>query len=167
MRNLWSGVQTQVRLRCTCGHAQRNLPVHMYILQKNVHAKRGIEATPSAAHRYLVFLSINITNANFLFLFLFFTGETPYQCDLCGKRFIHHTSFKIHSLSHTGQKSYKCDICSLALLSVSHLKRHMRVHTGEKKYACSTCGKRFAERYNLASHQKLHEAPHAKKVKQT
>lgn len=96
-----------------------------------------------------------------------FSGETPYQCDLCGKRFIHHTSFKIHSLSHTGQKSYKCDICSLALLSVSHLKRHMRVHTGEKKYACSTCGKRFAERYNLASHQKLHEAPNGKKVKQT
>nr|CAD7426417.1 unnamed protein product [Timema monikensis] len=110
------------------------------------------------------------------------TGEAPYQvtniastpclsqnvfilslltsrccCELCGKRFVHHTSFNMHTLAHTGQKSYKCAVCGLALLSGSHLKRHSRVHTGERPYQCQTCGKRFAERYNLVAHTRVHD----------
>lgn len=68
------------------------------------------------------------------------------QCDLCGKSFIHTSSFKMHKLSHSGVKPHACDVCGLALMTRSHLKRHKRVHSGEKRHECNVCGKRFSER---------------------
>lgn len=81
------------------------------------------------------------------------------QCDLCGKSFIHTSSFKMHKLSHSGVKPHACDVCGLALMTRSHLKRHKRIHSGEKRHECAVCGKRFSERYNLAAHAKSHETP--------
>lgn len=60
----------------------------------------------------------------------FFT--LTFQCDKCGKQFVHYSSFHMHQLAHNNIREKKCDICGLELLSSSHLSRHMRVHTGEK-----------------------------------
>lgn len=78
------------------------------------------------------------------------------QCDLCGKSFIHTSSFKMHKLSHSGVKPHSCEVCGLALMTRSHLKRHARVHSGEKRHECPVCGKRFSERYNLVAHARSH-----------
>lgn len=85
-----------------------------------------------------------------------FLGETRYQCDECGKKFLHHSSFNMHRKIHAGLRNFECETCSHRFLTNSHLKRHIRsTHYKEKKYGCETCGKTFAENYNLIAHRKL------------
>lgn len=68
------------------------------------------------------------------------------QCDVCGKRFIHYSSFHMHQMIHTNQRNKKCNICGSEFRSNSHMNRHMRTHSGEKPFACPVCGQKFAQR---------------------
>lgn len=72
-----------------------------------------------------------------------------FQCDVCGKRFSHYSSFHMHQIIHTNERKKKCRICGIELRSNSHMTRHMRVHTGEKPFACPVCGQKFAQRYTV------------------
>lgn len=54
------------------------------------------------------------------------------QCEVCGKRFIHYSSFHMHQMIHTNEKKKKCNICGQEFRSNSHITRHLRTHTGEK-----------------------------------
>lgn len=99
----------------------------------------------------------------------FSLSNLNFQCDKCGKQFVHYSSFHLHQLAHDNIREKKCHICGMELLSSSHLSRHMRVHTGEKvimctcdffetsllksftfpsqPYECPICQQRFAQRY--------------------
>lgn len=72
-----------------------------------------------------------------------------FQCDVCGKRFVHTASFNMHKKIHVDERSKKCTVCGSEFRSSSHITRHMRTHTGEKPFACQICGQRFAQRYKL------------------
>lgn len=94
--------------------------------------------------------------------FLCFLGESRYQCESCGKKFLHHSSFNMHRKIHAGQRNFECTVCKHRFLSNSHLKRHTRAtHDKERNYHCEYCGKQFAENYNLLTHMKIvHEDDH-------
>ena len=56
------------------------------------------------------------------------SGERPYGCDNCDKKFSRLTCAKIHRRTHTGERPYSCDVCgsgvaaSLRLLGTDFLK---------------------------------------------
>uniref|UniRef100_A0A182JA96 C2H2-type domain-containing protein n=1 Tax=Anopheles atroparvus TaxID=41427 RepID=A0A182JA96_ANOAO len=53
--------------------------------------------------------------------------ETSYHCKLCGKSYVHYSSYYMHQLAHRNVRLQKCTICGFELRSTSHLKRHMRM----------------------------------------
>ncbi|XP_048002910.1 zinc finger protein 878-like [Leguminivora glycinivorella] len=70
------------------------------------------------------------------------TGELPFACDHCPKRFGSKSSIMFHMRAHTGYKPYKCEHCGLAFSIKSNHQRHVNVvHQGIRKTAtCHVCG---------------------------
>uniref|UniRef100_A0A8C5BMN5 C2H2-type domain-containing protein n=1 Tax=Gadus morhua TaxID=8049 RepID=A0A8C5BMN5_GADMO len=76
------------------------------------------------------------------------TGEKPFRCTLCGKRYIFNylSSLKVHIRRHSGEKPFSCPVCGKRFAQKTYLKLHQRVHSGEKPYSCQQCGKSFSQK---------------------
>lgn len=84
------------------------------------------------------------------------TGEMPYECTICLRRFTQIGSLIAHKRTHTGEKPYVCHLCGRAFTTRAHLRRHQSVHSKEKPFACSICDKRLKSEHALIQHNKLH-----------
>nr|XP_034963733.1 zinc finger protein 382-like isoform X2 [Zootoca vivipara] len=84
------------------------------------------------------------------------TSEKPYQCFVCGRKFIQKGSLTEHQRIHTGEKPYQCSECGKSFGRKSQLTFHQRTHSGKKPYQCPKCGKSFVHHSTFSCHQKVH-----------
>ncbi|CAL9705980.1 unnamed protein product [Knipowitschia caucasica] len=93
------------------------------------------------------------------------SGERPYSCAECGKRFYQIRSYRDHLRAHARHraKQHKCRICLKSYTAEADLKYHLTMnHFEEKFYECDRCKRVFT---NLETCQHHIEFTCMRKVK--
>jgi uncharacterized Zn-finger protein len=73
---------------------------------------------------------INKTFILFILIQNEFSGEKPFSCALCPKRFTQASSLSVHMKIH-GEKEFKCDICEKSYSQEAFLLKHKLKHKEE------------------------------------
>ncbi|XP_055787209.1 zinc finger protein 64-like [Salvelinus fontinalis] len=84
------------------------------------------------------------------------TGEKPFECELCQKRFSRRDKLNMHLRSHTGEKPHKCKYCPYAAADSSSLKKHLRIHYDERPFKCQICPYASRNSSQLTVHLRSH-----------
>jgi len=62
---------------------------------------------------------------NFSTHFRIHTGELPFQCSFCDKRFRTSSALTVHTRCHTGERPYECPHCNYCCITKRNLDRHI------------------------------------------
>ncbi|KAM9855392.1 uncharacterized protein ACBR49_001617 [Aulostomus maculatus] len=89
------------------------------------------------------------------------TGERPFGCLKCGKRYFRKENLVIHEFRNCAAvQTYPCLTCSATFKGKEELRVHVISHTGDMPYKCSTCPEQFIYKKNLTFHMmKVHGSP--------
>jgi len=88
--------------------------------------------------------------------------KKAYTCSLCGRVLNKRQSLIAHERSHTGERPFKCEYCERRFITKQSLSRHiMNKHAAESGlpvpvHVCELCGKEFKSKKNLKEHRYYH-----------
>lgn len=81
-------------------------------------------------------------------------AENKLECKYCGKVFHKSSTLVMHEKrNHNEDSPYDCDVCGKRFKETSKLIEHRRTHSGEKPFICEVCGKCFRIRQVLKEHK--------------
>ncbi|XP_012278045.1 zinc finger protein 28 isoform X2 [Orussus abietinus] len=86
-----------------------------------------------------------------------FHKNPRHRCEICEKPFLRPSDIEKHMRTHTGEKPFNCNLCPKAFSQLAALHQHERTHTGDKPYTCEICGKGFSQKANMTKHFKIHK----------
>lgn len=85
------------------------------------------------------------------------TGETPYSCPECGKRFHKRAQLRQHAQIHVhDSKKAVCDVCGLRFSRKSNLIAHAKTHVEGRTFPCKLCHMQFPSFSAMLSHRRQH-----------
>lgn len=64
------------------------------------------------------------------------TGQRPYDCAHCDKKFKTSSQCRIHMKRHINYKPFECNVCSKTFLHFEIYRTHLRRHNNEKPFSC-------------------------------
>ncbi|TRY70302.1 hypothetical protein TCAL_02451 [Tigriopus californicus] len=82
-------------------------------------------------------------------------GHTCVKCDFVAPT---QGQLDMHMRKHTGEKPFSCRFCDKKFTRASLRKVHEARHTGNSLFSCTTCGKGFPQKSELRSHERTHES---------
>lgn len=84
------------------------------------------------------------------------TGEKPYECAECGRKFAQWTNYNRHQTLHSGTKPHQCKACPKSFARLSALHSHERVHDVSRDLECTLCSRRFLQASTYEQHMVAH-----------
>ncbi|KAH8100626.1 hypothetical protein BXZ70DRAFT_972621, partial [Cristinia sonorae] len=93
------------------------------------------------------------------------TGDRPFVCSPCNKRYLRESHLQAHSRSHlpSSSRPFACteDQCNKRFWTAQHLRAHVELHKGEKPFKCTErdCEAAFAKHHQLRDHICTNHAP--------
>lgn len=82
------------------------------------------------------------------------TKESPYECQVCGKRFSENSTLRKHEATH-GAKQFHCDVCDKAFARKDYLIKHRQLH--QQTFRCSECSFVCHSESDIANHVDMHK----------
>ncbi|KAB7501644.1 Zinc finger protein [Armadillidium nasatum] len=125
---------------------KQNLQVHMRIQEPRTYPsfEGEVETSPDRPDEYgPIVLNDPVQSSR------------QYQCPHCEYKSNVLINVKQHiKFKHTGERPFACLICFKRFTTKQNLQVHTRIHTGEKPYRCSVCLKDFNHKSNYDKHKK-------------
>ena len=85
------------------------------------------------------------------------TGEKPFACQICDKKFAQKSSLVRHQATHSDVRNFKCSIGpeGRSFKTKRELKQHIVFHY-EPNFSCNDCNHKSYTKSDLIKHKKTH-----------